>query len=223
MFHIPEHSSAVGTLAWALGTFEDRIALSTAFGPGGIVLMHLAARLKPGVKVLFIDTGFHFDETLAMVTRVQSRLDVDIQTIKPKLGVHEQNKRYGNELPVLNPTKCCQMRKVDPTGEMLNGLDAWVTALRRDQSSQRAGTCAIENKVINGRDIVKINPLVGWTRKEVWRHIFEHALPYNTLHDNGYLSVGCRPCTTVSTDPNDERSGRWTGHKKTECGLHTAF
>ena len=223
MFHIPEHSSAVGTLAWALSTFKDRIALSTAFGPGGVVLMHLAGRLKPGVKVFFIDTGFHFDETMAMIGRVEAQLDVDIQVIKPQLSVREQNIRFGDELPVLDPSRCCQMRKVEPTSDMLSGLDAWVTALRRDQSSQRAETDAIENKRVNGRDIVKVNPLVGWTRKDVWQHIFEHKLPYNPLHDEGYLSVGCQPCTQASSDPNDERSGRWAGHDKTECGLHTAF
>ena len=215
------HASAQEILAWGFETYGERIALSTAFGPSGVVLMHLASQIRPGVKVFFIDTGFHFAETLSMVERVSARLNVQIEIIKPNLTTAEQSDLHGDELYVINPDKCCSLRKVEPNLRMLSKLDGWVTALRRDQGPSRAHLDAIEPKVVGDRSLTKLNPLIRWTRAEVWRHIFEHDLPYNPLHDRGFPSVGCAPCTAVATDPTDERSGRWSGSKKTECGLHT--
>lgn len=217
-----ETASPSSILEWAFDAFGDRIALSTAFGPSGVVLMHLASRIRPGVKVFFIDTGFHFDETLQMLDRVRARLPVDIEVLRPELTVEEQARRHG-ELYVINPDRCCAMRKVEPTRRMLTGLDAWVTGLRRDQGPSRADTPVVDIRDVDGRDVVKINPLVRWTRKDVWRHIFAHDLPYNPLHDQGYPSVGCAPCTVAVGAGADERAGRWAGRSKTECGLHTAL
>jgi len=221
MFPQLKNVPAQEVLAWAFETYGDRVALSTAFGPSGVVLMHLASQVRPGARVFFIDTGFHFDETLEMLDRIDGRLNVDIEVIRPRLSVEEQAEKFGEQLYVIQPDSCCAMRKVEPTARMLSGLDAWVTALRRDQGPTRARLQAVEEKSIDGRDLVKVNPMVHWTKAEIWRHILEHDLPYNPLHDQGYPSIGCAPCTQPATNPNDERSGRWAGHQKKECGLHT--
>ena len=221
MGHYLANASSEDILSWAFDRFGQRVALSTAFGPSGIVLMHLASQIKPGVKVFFVDTGFHFPETLDTLAKIQDRLAVDVEILKPEITVDEQARRHGDELYVINSNKCCAIRKVEPTQRMLKNLDAWITGLRRDQGPTRAHLPAIENRDVDGRQLVKINPLIHWTREEVWRHIFAHDLPYNLLHDRGYPSVGCAPCTQPATDPNDERSGRWAGQSKTECGLHT--
>lgn len=210
-------------LSWAYETYGDRAAISTAFGPSGVALMHLASQINPGARVFFIDTGFHFPETLAMVDRIQARLDVQVEVIEPLISVAEQALEYGDELPVLDSNQCCSIRKVEPNKRLLRGLGAWITALRRDQGPSRANTPVLEIKQVDGRHLAKLNPLVTWKRQEVWQHIFAHDLPYNPLHDDGYPSVGCWPCTRRATDPDDERSGRWAGQNKTECGLHTAI
>jgi phosphoadenosine phosphosulfate reductase len=221
--HLPhfDHASAQEILAWGFETFGERIALSTAFGPSGVVLMHLASQIRPGVRVFFIDTGFHFTETMEMIHRIDERLNVQIQVIQPQLDIQEQAAIHGDELYVINPDKCCNLRKVEPNLRMLRELDGWVTALRRDQGPTRANLAPTESKSIEGRRLIKVNPMVRWTRAEVWRHIFEHDLPYNPLHDRGFTSVGCAPCSMPATNPSDERSGRWSGSQKTECGLHT--
>lgn len=209
-------------LSWAYSTYGDRVAMSTAFGPSGVVLMHLASRLNPGARVFFVDTGFHFDETLEMVERIGRRLPVDIEVVQPRLSVEAQALVHGDRLFVVDPDSCCAMRKVEPTQRALAGLDAWLTALRRDQGPSRANTPVLDRRPqADGRVLAKIAPLATWTRKDVWRHIFTHELPYNPLHDAGYPSVGCRPCTQPATDSSDERAGRWSGRAKTECGLHT--
>lgn len=220
---VPEFESAAPSdiLRWAYETFGDRVALSTAFGPSGVALMHLAARVNPGARVFFIDTGFHFDETLEMAERVQRRLAVSVEILRPDLTVAEQAERFGDELYVVDPDRCCAMRKVEPTRRMLAGLDAWITGLRRDQGPTRADTPILDVRPVDGRTVYKISPLARWTRKDVWRHIFTHDLPYNPLHDQGYPSVGCAPCTRPVEAGGDERAGRWAGRSKTECGLHT--
>jgi phosphoadenosine phosphosulfate reductase len=210
-------------LSWAYQHVGEQVAISTAFGPSGVVLMHLAAQVCPGAKVFFIDTGFHFKETMEMVDRVSSRIDVNIEVIEPEISLKKQALVYGDALHVVDPDKCCTLRKVEPTRKMMSQLDGWITALRRDQGPSRANTPVLEHLDVQGRMVSKINPLVRWTKEEIWRHIFAHDLPYNPLKDQGYASVGCAPCTQPATDPNDERSGRWSGRQKTECGLHTAL
>ncbi|MCA9538760.1 MAG: phosphoadenylyl-sulfate reductase [Myxococcales bacterium] len=216
-----ENATPTETLKWGFEQFGDRIALSTAFGPTGLVLMHLAAQVRPGVKVFFLDTRYHFDETLQMIDRVRARLDVDLEVLTPELTVAEQARQHGDALYVINPDRCCAIRKVEPTRRMLSGLDAWVAGLRRDQGSTRAQVPVVERRKVDGRPLVKLNPLARWTHKDVWRHVFAHDLPYNPLHDDGYASIGCWPCTAATPDQSDERSGRWAGSSKTECGLHT--
>ena len=209
-------------LAWAYSTYGDRVAMSTAFGPSGVVMMHLASRMNPGARVFFVDTGYHFDETLSMVERIGRRLPLTIEVVQPELTVAQQALVHGDRLHVVDPDRCCAMRKVESTQRALSGLDAWMTALRRDQGPSRANTPVVDFRPQgDGRVLTKIAPLATWTKKDVWRHIFAHELPYNPLHDQGYPSVGCMPCTQPATDSSDERSGRWSGRTKTECGLHT--
>lgn len=216
-----ETLSAQDILAWGFETFGERIALSTAFGPSGVVLMHQASQVCPGVRVFFIDTGFHFAETVEMVDRIQSRMAVDIQVIQPTISLNQQAAQYGADLNIVDPDRCCAIRKVEPMQRMLKGLDAWVTALRRDQGPSRAQLPALQTKEVDGRFLAKLNPLIHWTKAEVWTYLLGHDLPYNPLHDQGYPSIGCAPCTQPAQDPSNERSGRWAGRSKSECGLHT--
>ena len=190
-------------------------------GPFGSRLRVIVKKVRPGAKVFFVDTGFHFQETLAMVDRIQARLNVNIEVVTPSVTLEEQSSLYGDDLNIVDPDRCCALRKVEPTRRILGNLDAWITALRRDQGPTRAQLPVLETKEVGGRFLAKLNPLVHWTRAEVWHHIVTNELPYNPLHDQGYPSVGCEPCTSPALDPKDERSGRWVGRKKSECGLHT--
>ncbi len=226
MFPDLEGADATQILTWAFDHFGDRIALSTAFGPSGVVLLHLASEIRPGASAFFLDTGYHFPETLAMVDRTRQRLGskIRLDVVSPDaLAVTtDQLGPIGTSpLYAVDPDRCCGLRKVDPTRKVLRGLDAWITALRRDQGPSRAQTPVLEEKLSDGRTLLKVNPLATWTRKEIWRHIVAHDLPYNPLHDQGYASVGCWPCTQPSSEEGDERAGRWAGQDKSECGLHT--
>ena len=218
-----EQASTTDLLSWAYETYADSLAFSTAFGPSGLVLMHLTSQIHPNVKVFFIDTGYHFQDTLDMVDRVQSALPVEVEVVQPQRSVAQQLNDHNGHLHQLEPDRCCDLRKVAPTRQILRGKSAWITARRRDQGHTRANLHFLEPTTTEGRDIMKLNPLFKWTRKEVWQHIYTHDLPYNRLADEGYTSVGCAPCTRPATDPNDERSGRWSGRNKTECGLHTSL
>ncbi len=215
-----ESAAPSDILRWTFDAFGDRVALSTAFGPSGVALMHLASRVRPGVRVFFVDTGLHFEETLETAERVRQRLPIDLQIVRPELSVERQTELYG-DLPVIDPDRCCGMRKVEPTRRVLAGLDAWVTGLRRDQGPSRASTPVLDVREVEGRTLYKVSPLVRWSRRDVWRHVFAHELPYNPLHDAGYPSIGCAPCTAPAGQGDDERAGRWAGRAKTECGLHT--
>ena len=152
--------------------------MSTAFGPSGIVLMDLAAKINPGARVFFIDTGYHFEETLQMVDRVQERFDINLEVIKPKRSVADQEAECG-ELYTLEPDRCCAMRKVEPNQRMYESMDAWITGLRRDQSRSRAGMAAWSQVQTDTKTILKVNPLIRWTKKDVWTHIHKERLPYN--------------------------------------------
>ena len=209
-------------LEWTFQTFgQERVALSSAFGPSGVVLMHLTSQVAPGARVFFVDTGYHFAETLALGEQLQARMNLRIEIVQPALTVVEQAERFGADLFRTDPDKCCALRKVAPTQRVLRGLDAWIGALRRDQGETRARTPVYETKLVDGRPVAKVSPMVRWTNKDIWGHILAHDLPYNPLHDQDYPSVGCEPCTRPVTIGGGERDGRWAGTGKTECGLHT--
>lgn len=218
-----EGKDARDILAFALDRFGSRTAISTAFGPSGVVVMHLASTLDPGIRAFFLDTGFHFPETLEMVDRVRARLGITVEVVRPDAAAVAVLDPEGapSRLHARDTDACCGLRKVEPTRRVLADLDAWITGLRRDQGPSRAATPVLEVKESEGRALVKVNPLVAWDRKAVWAYLFAHDLPYNPLHDRGYPSVGCWPCTRPAAADGDERAGRWAGEAKTECGLHT--
>lgn len=221
-------------LTWAVRLFKGRIVLTCSFGGGGIVLAHMLSRRHPDVPVLFLDTGFHFQETLQFKERFAKQFGLNVMTIRPRLTVEEQTARFGPDLFARRPDACCNMRKVEPLAAALleKQVDAWVSALRRDQSPTRQDVKMGEWHTIDApkersdltgsRLVLKIHPLANWTRADVERYIAQHELPYHPLLDQGYTSIGCAPCTVpVNPLTADERAGRWAGTTKVECGLHT--
>lgn len=207
-------------LQWSLQTFGERLAQVTSFGPTGMVILDFLARLNPGIRVITLDTQFLFDETYALMEQVQRRYPITLDIRRPALSPEEQAASYGPELWRSNPDLCCYLRKVVPLDIVMAGLDGWFTGLRRDQSYTRESLPLVGwDKKYN---LVKLNPLAHWTREQVWEYISRHNLPYNSLHNRGYASVGCSHCTQPTSNPNNERSGRWQSHVKTECGIHAA-
>lgn len=206
---------------WALSTFGDRVAQVTSFGSTGMVILDHLAKLSPGIRVITLDTQFLFDETYALWEEVQRRYPIQLDIRRPSLSPEDQAQKYGPKLWQISPNWCCYLRKVLPLDEVLQELDAWFTGLRRDQSTTRAYVPLVgwDSKY----NMVKINPLASWTRSQVWSYILDHKLPYNTLHDQGYASVGCTHCTRPTADAGNERSGRWQGFQKTECGIHLSI
>ncbi len=205
-------------LAWSLDIFGNQIALVTSFGPTGMVVLDRLAQLRPGLKVITIDTDFLFEETYALRERVQRRYPIQLEIRKSALTPAMQAQVYQPELWQINPDLCCHVRKVIPLGEALAGLSAWFTGLRRDQANSRAAIPLITWDA--KYNLVKINPLANWTRSQVWAYLLENNVPYNHLHDQGYSSIGCTHCTRPAAHSGDERSGRWAGTGKVECGIH---
>lgn len=205
-------------LAWSLATFGSRAALVTSFGPTGMVVLDHLAKLNPGVKIITIDTDFLFEETYALRERVQRRYPIQLEIRKSTLTPAVQAQLYQPQLWQVNPDLCCHLRKVIPLAEVLQGYDAWLTGLRRDQASTRTELPLVTWDTKH--NLVKINPLANWSRSQVWNYLLENDVPYNYLHDLGYASIGCTHCTRPSNDPADERAGRWQDHDKVECGIH---
>ena len=211
-------------LAWAWGLFGKRAALGTSFQGAGLVLMHLAKQNGFGFPVFTLDTGLLFPETLALKKRLEDFFGFAIEGLEPDLTVDEQADINGPELWTRNPDLCCTIRKVLPLRDKLGELDCWITGLRRQQSDTRASIGIVELYAFDetsGRDVVKLNPMAEWSREAVWKYLGEHKIPYNPLHDQGYRSIGCRPCTHRTANGEGERAGRWTGFNKVECGIHT--
>jgi phosphoadenosine phosphosulfate reductase len=211
-------------LAWAWKRFGARAAIGTSFQGAGLVMIHLAKRNSLPFPVFTIDTGLLFPETVALKKRLEDFLDLSIGALEPDLTVEEQTDVHGAELWKRDPDLCCTVRKVLPLQNKLSDLDCWITGLRRQQSDTRAGIGMVEVYLFDEatrRDIVKLNPMANWTRDAVWQYIQQHKIPYNPLHDQGYRSIGCRPCTSKAVAGENERAGRWTGFSKVECGIHT--
>jgi phosphoadenosine phosphosulfate reductase len=211
-------------LRWAWQRFGDRAAIGTSFQGAGLVLIDLARKNGLPFPVFTLDTGLLFPETLALKQRLEEFFGLRIQSLAPDLTLDEQADINGPELWMRNPDLCCTIRKVLPLRDKLMDLNCWVTGLRREQTATRAGIGTIELYTFDestGRDIVKLNPMAAWTREAVWNYIREHRIPYNPLHDQGYRSIGCQPCTRRTGNGENERAGRWTGFNKVECGIHT--
>lgn len=204
-------------LEWAVERFAPRLAVTSNFGAEGVVLIDHLARVAPKTPIIYLSTGFQFAETDELKERLRERYDLNIVEAEAELTVEEQNRIHGERLYETNSDLCCRLRKVAPLQNALTGYDGWIAALRRDQSPTRAGIKTIEWNARN--NLVKIHPLANWTRATVWNYILKHNLPYNRLHNEGYTSIGCRPCTRPVSAGAHERSGRWSGSKK-ECGIH---
>lgn len=211
--------SAEEVLAWGFEQFHPRIAFASAFGAEGMVLIDLAWRIRPDFRVFTLDTGFFFAETYALIDQVERRYGIKVERCLPALTPHEQARAYGEALWKRDPDRCCELRKVEPLKRKLCELGAWVTGIRREQTATRANAHKIEWDARFG--LVKLNPLADWTREQVWDYIRARQVPYNPLHDLGYLSIGCTHCTRPVQPGEDARAGRWSGFAKTECGLHS--
>jgi phosphoadenylyl-sulfate reductase (thioredoxin) len=195
--------------------FPGRLALACSFGAEDCVLVDVIARTPLPVEIFTLDTGFLFAETYALWTRLEERYGVRIRPVRADLPSVAPGQRPPWQR---DPDACCAARKVAPLKEALAGLEGWVTGIRRDQTPDRASAKAVEWDARFG--LVKVNPLAGWTSEDVWRHVRDHGVPTNPLHAQGYLSIGCAPCTSPVRPGEDPRAGRWRGREKTECGLH---
>lgn len=216
--HIAETWTAEDVLAWASERFAPRLTLATGFGAEGCVLIDLVARQRLPVQIFTLDTGLLFPETYDLWRALEARYGLAIRGVQPVQTVAEQAVAHGETLWRREPARCCDLRKVLPLEQHLREYDAWITAIRRDQTTARADARAIEWD--SRFELVKVNPLVRWTKAQVWTYIQEHKVPYNPLHDRGFPSIGCVPCTSAVALHEDDRAGRWRGIEKTECGLH---
>ncbi len=206
-------------LRWVIEEFGDNFVLACAFGPESLIMVDMLSRLQPVVRAFFLDTEFHFAETLALKEQMEARYPtLQLAVIKPLLTIAEQDQRYGEALYAQQPDQCCALRKVEPLQRALQGYPCWLAGLRREQTHTRTETPILQWDW--KRDKVKVNPLATWSKSQVWTYILKHNLPYNPLHDQGYPSIGCSPCTHAAQSGSDERSGRWQGTAKTECGIH---
>lgn len=213
-----EDKSIEEVLAWAVPQFAPHIAMTSSFGAEGVVLMDHLVKLGLKLPVIYLDTGYHFAETNELKDRLQDHFGLEIIVQQAALTVEEQAVQYGDNLYERDSDACCRMRKVEPLKQALSNLDAWLAALRRDQSPSRANIQVVEWNAKH--NLVKLNPLATWTRKDVWNYTLKHKLPYHRLYDEGYTSIGCWPCTKRVEVGAHERSGRWAGQGKVECGIH---
>jgi phosphoadenosine phosphosulfate reductase len=207
---------ALAVLRWAGETFGDDFAVTSSMADG--LLAHLASRAVPGVNVVFLDTGYHFAETIGTRDWLSSVLPITLVNVTPPLTVAEQDAEHGPALHDRDPDLCCSLRKVQPLATALAGYAAWGSGVRRDEAATRAGTRVVDWDAKRG--MVKVNPLAAWTQDDVDAYIAAHQVPVNPLQEIGYASIGCAPCTRPVAPGEDPRAGRWAGRGKTECGLH---
>jgi len=213
-----EHASALETLTWAAERYGDGLTFATGFGPEGCVLIDLIGRHRLPIEIFTLDTGLLFPETQALWKQLEDQYELTIRGVRPVQSVDEQAVTHGDRLWESAPNRCCELRKVIPLRAELSNADAWMTAIRRNQTPERSDALVVEWD--EQFKIPKINPLVRWTKQDVSSYIQTNHVPSNSLHDKGYPSIGCLPCTTPATLGEDDRAGRWRGIAKSECGLH---
>ena len=210
-------------LRWAITTYGEKLTMATAFGAEGCCLLHMIAQIRDETGIVpdifNLDTGYQFPQTMALRNRIQKKYGLNIRLVSNPETPQEMEARFGGKLYESHPNHCCHLRKVVPLRDAVQGFDAWITAIRREQTPERARTAIV------GQDpkfdfLVKVSPLANWTKQQVWDYIREHEVPYNPLHDQGFPSIGCWPCTRAVAPGEDERSGRWAGNEKRECGIH---
>ena len=209
-------ASAPEVAAWAAQEFGGLLAVACSMADA--VLPHLVAQAAPGVDVLFLETGYHFPQTLETRRVVAERLPVRVVDVLPRQTVAEQDAAHGKDLFARDPAACCRLRKMEPLAEQLTAYEAWVTGVRREEAPTRTGTPIVAWDEAHG--LVKINPLAAWTFDELLTYAWANEVPLNPLLSDGYPSIGCQPCTARVAPGDDPRSGRWAGLAKTECGIH---
>ena len=211
------HATAAEIVAWAAETFGRSLAVACSMA-GDTVLPHLVSQAAPGVDVLFLQTGYHFAETIGTRDALAGVIDAHLIDVLPLQTVAEQDAQYGERLHEVNPTLCCQLRKVDPINAELAGYEAWVTGIRREDNALRANAKVVEWDAVH--QMVKVNPIAAWSFDDLLDYAGAHSVPINLLLTDGYPSIGCAPCTRRVEPGEDPRAGRWAGLAKTECGLH---
>jgi phosphoadenosine phosphosulfate reductase len=215
-----ENATPEEIIAWGVEHYAPYLTMATAFGPEGCAILAMLAKIAPETYVFNLDTGYQFQETIDLRDRIAEKYGLEVDLLRPDLSVAEYESLHGGPLYRTNPNQCCADRKIKTLERASEVMHAWMSGIRRDQSPDRA-----QAKIV-GWDkrfgLVKISPLANWTKKDVWKRITDESIPYNPLHDQGFPSIGCWPCTrAVSSGETDERAGRWSGMKKTECGLHS--
>ncbi len=204
-------------IKWAVKTYSPRIGMTSSFGAESIALIHMVTQVKPDIPIYFLETGFHFAETLQFRDELKKRYKLNIVDITCTMGHEAFLKQYG-PLHQTNPDLCCEINKVLPLKQAISGLSAWITGIRRDQANTRRNVQVLEQFQ---EGLVKVNPLTNWTKAKVWEYIKKHDIPAHPLTLKGYTSIGCEPCTRPTKPGEDPRAGRWAGKEKTECGIHT--
>lgn len=213
-----ENWGAAELVSFALERFSPAVAVASSFGAEDVVLIDLAAQVRPDFRVFTLDTDFLFPETYTLIDDIERRYQIKVERTRPRLTPEEQAKEFGAALWSRHPDQCCNIRKVEPLTNKLSELDAWITGIRRDQAPTRANARKLDWDAKFG--LVKINPLADWKWEQVWDYIRSRKIPYNSLHDRNYPSIGCTYCTRQVQPGEDMRAGRWSGFQKTECGLH---
>lgn len=206
-------------IEFAIGRFEpSSIALACSFGAEDVALVDMVSKITDEIQVFSLDTGFLFWETEETQRRLRARYNLNFEIVHPEMTIMAQAEKHGRQLYLSEPGACCNLNKVIPLEQVLSKYDAWITGIRRDQAPTRADS---PNFTWDERfGLYKFNPLVRWTEDDVWDYIKANDVIYNPLHDRGYPSIGCAPCTKAVAPGEDPRSGRWAAFEKTECGLH---
>ncbi|MDF2440155.1 MAG: phosphoadenosine phosphosulfate reductase [Abditibacteriota bacterium] len=209
-------------LQWAMETYGPKLTMATAFGAEGCALIAMIAGIRDRtgltLDIFNLDTGYQFPQTLALRERIQKQYGLEVRLVSNAETVPEMEARFGGPIYNRDSNECCRLRKVVPLNDAVRGFEAWITAIRRDQTPERAAQPIIGMDA--KFDLVKINPLANWSKAQVWAYIRENNVPTNPLHDQGFPSIGCWPCTRPVKEGDDDRAGRWAGTDKRECGLH---
>ena len=222
---LSQHSERLETatpeevIRWGVQRFGSHLTMGTAFGPEGMTILCLLSKIAPETHVFNLDTGYQFPETLELRDKVASLYGIEVELKKPELTVEQYEAKHGGPLYKKDSDRCCFDRKLTVLRQAISGKHAWISAIRRDQSPDRAKAPIVGWDKKFG--LVKINPLANSTKSDIWKFMTDHNVPYNPLHDQGYTSIGCWPCTRAVLFGEDERSGRWSGTEKTECGIHS--
>jgi len=213
-----ENSQPQEIIQWAVGSCGKDMAFACSFGMEDVCIVDMLAKCSKEPRIFYLDTSLFFKETYDLIKRLGDRYEIKFECSKPKLSLEQQAHEHGEELWKTNPDLCCALRKVEPLQQKLSTLKAWMTGIRREQAPTRANAQVVEWD--DKFKLIKINPIVRWKSQDVLEYISKHSIPYNPLHDKGYPSIGCEPCTYPVKPGEDPRSGRWKGLDKTECGLH---